>query len=210
MGVPLSQLRIAPNGKVLRREMKLKREGPEEDGPQTVLLPEEPVAIGDTWDEPFDLTVVMKTGGSKAVHTRRHYKLIKVENGIATISVDYQVLSPIDAHIESQIVERLIDGEVRFDIEAGRIVAQKLEINKRILGFAGPTSSLHYVVGVEENLVHAPHKLSVKPADKPVVRTAEAPSKPTPAGTRGTAPSANSAGKGPGNRVNESSGTQRR
>jgi hypothetical protein len=28
---------------------------------------------------------------------------------------------------------------------------------------------------MEEKLVHAPHKLTVKPAEKPIIRTAEAP-----------------------------------
>jgi hypothetical protein len=179
VGVPLSMIRIAPNGKVLRREIKFKRAIREEDGPVTVLLPESPAAVGDTWDEPYDLTVQLKTGGSKIIHTRRHFKLTKVENGIATISVDYQVLSPIDAHIETQIVQRLLDGEVRFDIAAGRVISQKMEFDKRILGFAGGASSMHYVVHMEEKLVHAPHKLSVKPAEKPI-RTAEAPASPAP------------------------------
>jgi len=187
VGVPLSLVRISSNGKILRREVKLKRQNNEEDGPIALLLPEEPIAIGDTWDEQFDLTVMLKTGGSKLIHTRRHYKLMKVESGIATISIDYQVLSPIDAHIESQIVQRLLDGEARFDIEAGRIVGQRMEFDKRILGFAGATSSMHYVVRMEEKLVHAPHRIVTKPAEKPIVRTAEA-SKP-PASTTTAPPS---------------------
>ncbi|MEX2317013.1 MAG: hypothetical protein WD669_07670 [Pirellulales bacterium] len=183
VGVPLSVVRMSPQGKVLRRELKIKRPGAEDDGPLVVLLPEQPVAIGDSWDEPFDLTVQLKTGGTKAIQSRRHYKLAKVENGIATISVDYQVLTPIDAHIESQIVQRLMDGEVRFDIEAGRVVGQKMEIDKRILGFAGPTSSMQYIVRMEEKLLFAPHKIVVKPADKPVTKPTP-PSNPTRTATR--------------------------
>jgi hypothetical protein len=191
VGVPLSLVRISSNGKILRREVKLKRQNNEEDGPIALLLPEEPVALGDTWDEPFDLTVMLKTGGTKLIHTRRHFKLAKVESGIATISIDYQVLSPIDAHIESQIVQRLLDGEARFDIEAGRIVGQRMEFDKRILGFAGATSSMHYVVRMEEKLVHAPHKIVAKPAEKPIVRTAEATKNPAKTTAPPSGPSAN-------------------
>jgi hypothetical protein len=50
-----------------------------------------------------------------------------------------------------------------------------MDADKRILGFAGGASSMHYVVHMEEKLVHAPHKLTVKPAEKPIIRTAEAP-----------------------------------
>jgi hypothetical protein len=186
VGVPLSLIRMAPHGKVLRREMKLRRQAREEDGPVTVLLPESPVTIGDTWDEQFDLPVQLKTGGSKVIHTRRHFKLANVENNIATISIDFQVLSPIDAHIETQLVQRLLDGEVRFDIGAGRVISQKMALDKRILGFAGGASSMHYVVQMEEKLVHAPHKLTVKPAEKPILRGAASTS-PTSTSTPSTA-----------------------
>jgi hypothetical protein len=187
IGVPISVVRMTPQGKVLRRETRIKRPGPEDEGPLTVLLPEQPAAIGDTWDEPFDLTVLMKTGGTKGIQTRRHYQLTNVENGIATITIDYQVLTPIDAHIESQIVQRLMNGEVRFDIEAGRVVSQKMEIDRRILGFAGPTSSMQYVVRLEEKLLFAPHKIVAKPAEMPATK-AGPPANPTRTATRPTAP----------------------
>ena len=110
------------------------------------------MAIGETWDEPFDVKVTLESGGTKSIQTRRHHKLAGVANGIATIEVTYQVLSPIDATIECQLVQRLMEGEVQFDIEAGRVVSQKMDIDKRILGFAGPTSSMQYVMRMEEKL----------------------------------------------------------
>jgi hypothetical protein len=167
VGVPLSVVRMTPQGKVLRRELRIKRPGSDDDSPLIVLLPEKPVAVGETWDESFELTVTLKTGGSKRIHTRRHYTLAKVESGLATIEVDYQVLSPIDAHIESQLVQRLMDGEVQFDIEAGQVIGQKMDIDKTILGFAGPASSMNYVMRLEEKLLVAPAKVIAKPAEAP-------------------------------------------
>ena len=46
-----------------------------------------------------------------------------------------------------------MEGEVKFDIEAGRVVGQQMDIDKRILGFAGPTSSMHYIMRMEEKLL---------------------------------------------------------
>jgi hypothetical protein len=162
VGVPLSIIRMTPHGQVLRREVKY-RATADEDGPIVIRLPDEPVAVGATWDQPYDVMVQLKSGGTKSVQTRRHFKLNDVEHGIATISVTYQVLSPIDAPIESQLVQRLIDGTVRLDIDAGRIVSQEMEIDKRILGFAGPTSSMHYVMHLEEKLVSEPAEVASKP-----------------------------------------------
>jgi hypothetical protein len=165
VGVPLSVVRVTPAGKVLRRDVKMRQQNVEEDSQIVLRLPDKPVAIGETWDEPFDVKASLENGGTKAVQTRRRHKLTGVKNGIATIEVTYQVLSPIDPFIETQLVQRLMDGEVRSDIKAGRVVSQKMEIDKRILGFAGPTSSMHYIMRMEETLTKdAVAKAEPKPA----------------------------------------------
>jgi hypothetical protein len=174
VGVPLSVVRITPRGKVVRRDVKFRQQSAEDDGAVILRLPEQPVAVGDTWDEPLEIKIDLKDAGSKSIQTRRHHKLSSVTNGIATIEVTYQVLSPIDARIESQLVQRLMSGEVRFDIEAGRVVSQRMDVDKRILGFAGPTSSMQYVMRMEEKL-EAPPKVAEKPPAKPT---------PTAASTR--------------------------
>jgi hypothetical protein len=66
-----------------------------------------------------------------------------------------------------------------------------MDIDKRILGFAGPTSSMHYVVRMEEKLVHAPHRLTVKPAEKPIARATETAAK-APSAASGDAASQSS------------------
>jgi hypothetical protein len=153
IGVPLSVMRITPQGKVVRRDLKVRNQGADDDAPIVLRLPEKSVAIGDTWDESFEVQVALEKSGTKMIQTRRHYKLSEVKNGIASIAVTYQVLSPIDPHIETQIVQRLMEGEARFDIEKGYVVGQKMDIDKRIIGFAGPTSSMQYVTKMEESIV---------------------------------------------------------
>jgi hypothetical protein len=152
VGVPLSVVRITPRGKLIARDQKIRQQSVEQDAPIVLRLPSQPVTIGETWDEPFEVNVTLEAGGTKSVQTRRRHKLSGVSNGIATIQVTYQVLSPIDAAAECQLVQRLMDGEVKFDIDAGRVVGQQMDIDKRILGFAGPTSSMHYVMRMEEKL----------------------------------------------------------
>ncbi|MEX0614208.1 MAG: hypothetical protein WD229_18960, partial [Pirellulales bacterium] len=166
VGVPLSVVRITPRGKVVRRDTKLRGHNLDEDAPVAVRLPEQPVAIGDTWDDPLDVTVSIENGGSKSIETRRHHKLTNVANGIATIEVTYQVLSPVDAEIECQLVQRLMEGEVRFDIKAGRMIGQQMDIDKRILGFAGPTSSMQYIMRMEEKLLKTESTVAGTPSVK--------------------------------------------
>lgn len=189
VGVPLSVMRITPQGKVIRREMKVRNQGAEDDAPIVLRLPENAVAIGDTWDEPFEIQVKVDKTSLKSIQTRRHHKLANVKNGIATIEVTYQILSPIDAQIEMQMVQRLMQGEARFDIEKGRVIGQKMAIDKRIIGFAGPTSSMQYVMKMEESIIADDSKVASdtkqksadgdkKSADtstKPAVQTASRP-----------------------------------
>jgi hypothetical protein len=110
VGVPLSLVRITSSGKIVRRDMKVRGQNLDEDAPVAVRLPEEPLAVGETWDEPLEVQVTLSGGGTKMIQTRRHHKLIAVANGIATIQITYQVLSPIDAHIECQLVQRAHGG----------------------------------------------------------------------------------------------------
>lgn len=163
VGVPLSIVRMTPHGEVVRREVKHQQTASDDEGPVVIRLPDEPVAVGATWDEPYDVTVQLKSGGTKSIQTRRHFKLTDVQHGIATIEVTYQVLSPIDAHIEAQLVQRLMSGTAQLDINAGRIIGQQMEVDKRILGFAGPTSSMHYVMRLEEKLADEPAEVASKP-----------------------------------------------
>jgi hypothetical protein len=171
VGVPLSSIQITLKGKILQHQKKVRNQGAEDDAPIVLRLPEDAVAIGDTWDEPFDVVVKLQKGGNKTIQTRRHHKLTDVKNGIATIDVVYQVLSPIDAPVEVQIVQRLMNGRVSFDIGKGRIVGQQMDVDKRILGFAGPTSSVQYIMKMEETLINAETKTAGKPKPKSTTET---------------------------------------
>ena len=164
VGVPLSTVRITPHGKVINRQLKIANQGSKDDSQIVLRLPEAPVEIGDTWDEPFEVKVGLPKGETKSIKTRWHHKLTDVKDGIATIEVTYQVLSPTDAGVELELVQRMMTGEVQFDIAKGRIQSQKMDVDKRIIGFAGPTSSMQYIMKMEEKLQQEEPKTAAKPA----------------------------------------------
>jgi len=170
LNVPLSVVRMTNRGEIKSRNIKLQQPNADKDAQIVIRLPDEQVAVGASWDEPLDVVVSVEGGGTKNIQTRRHYELKGVANGIATIEVDYQILSPIDSKIESQLVQKLMKGTVRFDIEQGRIDSQLYEVDKRVLGFAGPTSSLHYVMRMEEKLSEAKLAASGKLQDHSVLK----------------------------------------
>jgi len=162
VGVPISVIRLAPNGEILAREEKIPQPAHTPDMPITVRLPDGPIVVGDKWDESYQVKVQRKSGANLQIQTRRHCKLLKVHHGIATFSVDYQILTPVDAYTESQLVERLMKGTARFDLEKGRIVSQKMAVDRRVLGFSGGTSSMRFISKMEERLLGPDEKLARK------------------------------------------------
>ena len=84
---------------------------------------------------------------------------------MATIKVDSQILTPInDPAIEAQLIQRLSDGYVKFDIERGRVVSQQLDLDKHVIGFSGASSSMHYVNRFTEKLLPAEQTAKAKAA----------------------------------------------
>jgi hypothetical protein len=164
VGVPLSIVRISTDGKVTFREQKHPQPKTQEDMPITLALPEGEIAVGDKWSHPYDVAVQRKSGANLQIQTRRVCKLREVKNGVAVIDVEYQILTPVEPHVRAQLVERLTDGSVRFDIAKGRIISQEHNVDKRILGFAGKASSMHFVSRLQERLLPSEVKSDVQQA----------------------------------------------
>jgi hypothetical protein len=153
VGVPLSIVTMDPRGTIVKREIPHK--GALNVSTQiTMPLPEGPIAIGETWSTPIEVDVTLQDGSHKKVQTRQQFTLENVTDGIAHVAIDSQVLTPIrDPSIEAQLVQRMSTGWVKFDLEAGRVVSQQLELDKHVVGFNGPASSMHYVTRVTETLL---------------------------------------------------------
>ncbi|MGL4512727.1 MAG: hypothetical protein ACRCT8_06510 [Lacipirellulaceae bacterium] len=156
VGTPLSSVRMTPWGAVKSR--KVKHHQPAADPHESIVvpLPKDAIAIGDVWTAPQKVTVNMPEGGPKSLEAQRKFTLASVENGIATIDADFQVLSPTTPAMDGQLAHRAAKGTIRFDLARGRVVSQQLDVDRRVLGFAGPSSSMHLVTRMEEKLADGP------------------------------------------------------
>lgn len=153
LGVTLSRLVIDPTGRMLDRR-ELRPCPPAATGDLVVVpLPDEPVTVGATWTIPQEVVVEAPGAGRKAVKTRLRYRLDGIRDGLATIRVDTTVLTPVDdPRLEARLLERIWDGTIVFDVEAGRVVSRRTGIDRRVVGFGGPQSSVRYKSSLEEKL----------------------------------------------------------
>jgi hypothetical protein len=153
LGVPLSRLVVDRDGRVVERQ-ELRPSPPSSTGDLVVVpLPDGPVAPGAEWTIPQEVVVEVPNGPRKLVRTRLRYRLDTIADGIATIRVDTTVLTPIDdPRLEARLLERIWDGEIRFDIDAGRVISRRTGIDRRVVGFGGPESSVRYKASLEETV----------------------------------------------------------
>ncbi len=176
VGVVLTMASVDAQGKVVRR--KDSHNSPDSNStPLCVLLPAEAISIGDVWHSPAEVDVKNKAGGVIKIKIRQQYTLQQVAAGKATIGVETQILSPVhDPAIEAQLIQRLTTGTIHFDMEAGRVIDQQIDLDRRVIGFSGPSSSMHYLSQFTEQLMPASPQTAKAPTP-----TATQPAQPAPA-----------------------------
>lgn len=163
VGIPLSSIRMSPRGEIIDRDIKHHQPAADPHEQVTFLLPEGPIAIGDSWVQPVDIQVKVGDGGTKQIKARREHTLKSVSAGVATISSRFQVLTPTTPEIDGQLAHRLVKGEIRFDMDRGRVLTQRLDVDRTVLGFAGATSSMHLLTRLEEKLQDGPTEVASRP-----------------------------------------------
>ena len=150
---PLATITINPRGQVIERD----KETPAPElgiGDLTIPLPETAVAIGGQWSVPRDLRVKSKNGIHRKIKVRELYTLQKVSAGVATIRIVTQPLTPVnDPSIEAQLIQQLSAGEIKFDLNRGRLLSKRLDWSDEVVGFRGPETSLRYDAKWVEQLI---------------------------------------------------------
>lgn len=152
IGTPISEITMNSLGKIVKRTDKVKQQNLGMGG-LSIPLPEAAIAIGHKWSKPQNVKVRLRDQRIKTIKTRELYELKKVEAGVATISIRTQILTPInDAKIKSQLVQRVSTGEIKFDVDAGRLISKQLDWDENVLGFNGPDSNMKYLARFTERL----------------------------------------------------------
>ena len=160
---PLGMITINPRGQVTNRDNDTKN--PQLGmGELTIPLPEEAIAIGSEWSVPREMRVKLEDGSQKTIKVRELYTLEKVSAGVATIRIESQPLTPVnDPAVESQLIQQLSKGQIKFDIDRGRMLSKQLDWSEEAIGFRGDNTSLKYDARfTEELLTTVPKTASIR------------------------------------------------
>ena len=164
VGVTLSTITLSAKGTVIERNNR--RGMPDsKNAPVTMPLPERSVKIADKWDQPYGIPVRKHDGTLIHIQARQVFQLDKVVAGLATISLKSEVLTPVnDPRIEAQLVQRLLNGTIKFDIDAGRVQRQRMASKASVLAFSGADSSMDYKARFTEDFLSVDVEAVAEPA----------------------------------------------
>jgi len=167
IGRPLTTVTINAHGEILKKDT----DSPRVNfglGDIVMLLPPKPVHAGSRWYEPAELQVRHPEGRVERIKIRKLYTLDKVQTGVATIQVKTEVLTPIsEARIQAQLVQQLTNGTIKFDIDAGRVLAKQIDWDESVLGFNGAESMMKYLARFTEELLTANTPVATTPPARP-------------------------------------------
>jgi hypothetical protein len=185
IGVPLAEVTMNARGAILSRRRKPVRAGAQNrEGLMTIPFPEEAVPIGQAWSFRHTVNLPLPDGTVRKVKILQTFKLRSVEQGpiaggdtedaslggpprptprsrlvqtgVATIDVATKILTPIhNPVLEAKLIDRESTGTVRFDVGAGRVLHQQVDVDRRVIGFVpnNPASCLHYRTRFTETLL---------------------------------------------------------
>lgn len=144
VGKTQSTYTITPSGKLEQRRSKF-RNTDLGIGQSVIEFPDKPIQVGHVWHVYGTAKGKFKSGEYKNVKTRQRYQLIRVENGIASISFDTQLLTPVEnPTIKSQLMQKMSRGSIKFDIENGKLVGRDIDWQSTVQGFEGADSIINY------------------------------------------------------------------
>jgi len=152
IGKPLATITISSWGEVTDRSEKANG-GNLGMGDITIPMPKEAIEIGQQWETDREIRVRRPDGSPKVVKVRELYTLEKVSAGVAVISIRSEPLTPLrEPEVEAQAIQQMSDGEVRFDIDAGRLISKSLAWDKTVVGFSGAGSVMEYSARLDEKV----------------------------------------------------------
>jgi hypothetical protein len=156
VGQPLAVLRLDPLGKLI--EVKESKFGPasrfENELPFALVLPPVLPLANQTWERTYQVTLEPPQGTGEKFDAVQHYTCKNVTAGVLTIGLTTELKTQPEA-IANRIplLQVQPEGEVVFDVQAGRMRSATLKIEKELKGHQGDDSSYRFASRYTEQYI---------------------------------------------------------
>ena len=146
LNTPLAVLRIDPTGKVVEvKSSTTHASSYENELPFLVLLPVGGLEVGKGWDRAFDITLAPPVGTGEKYAAVQSFACKSIEGGKAKLSLSTALKAMPKAPADAiPLWQMMPEGEVVFDLEAGRLHSAKLGISKELKGHQGEGSACKF------------------------------------------------------------------
>jgi hypothetical protein len=144
VGPVLAVLRVDGFGRVV--EVKESKHGPaskfESDLPFKLTLPAGEVKEGASWERKYKITLEPPQGTGEKYDAAQSYACKSVKDGAAVITFTTAIANPPESVADQRpLLPMQTEGEVVFDVAAGRLKSATVRIDKELKGHQGEGSS---------------------------------------------------------------------
>jgi hypothetical protein len=153
LGKTLAILRVDRHGRL--HEVKMGETSKYESEPPFVLVvPAVAPKEGQAWLRPFNVTLDPPQGTGEKHPAQHRFTCTKLENGKATVSLVTEFKNmPETPQERLPLIQKETQGQVIFDLQAGRMTRAQLDIDKMLENHQGAGSSYHLVSTYIEEFV---------------------------------------------------------
>ena len=144
---PLAVLRLDPRGRVL--EVKQSKNASaakyEVEPPFIITFSGGELKAGDSWARTYNITLEPPQGTGEKYEAQQNYRCSAVAQNLATIAFTSTLMKMPESILDRvPLLQLQPEGEVVFDVQAGRLQGANLHIDKELKGHQGEGSSYKF------------------------------------------------------------------
>ncbi len=142
VNTPLATIRVDPYGRVVEvKESRSPATSFENELPFLALLPGVLPKPGQAWERPYKITLAPPLGTGEKYDAVQRFACKSITGDLMTLSLTSELKNPPRAPADAiPLWQMLPQGEVTFDLKAGRLHSAKLTIQKELKDHQGEGS----------------------------------------------------------------------
>lgn len=153
VGMVLAEIKIDPQGRVVE-VLRGQANRFESEPPFIILLPTKIPGEGQAWQRTYEVTLDPPQGAGEKFAGVQSFTVKKIAAGKATLAVATQFKSLPEALADQvPLLPRMVQGEIIFDVQSGRLASAQLTIDKTLQNHQGEGSSYQFKSQYVEQLV---------------------------------------------------------